>query len=79
VADGEAYGDTERACALERRRLAGGADRQRRNRHQVIRAKSVEKAQGEGCRNEEHWAWILALAIRDETTNWSSDFAVIWS
>jgi len=54
VADREAHGDTERARALERRRLAGGADRQRRNRHQMIRAQSVEKAQREGRGDEEH-------------------------
>ena len=43
VADREAHGDAERARALERGRLAGGADRQRRDRHQMIRAEPWRK------------------------------------
>ena len=54
MTDCEAHGDAERARALERRCVAGGADRQRRNRHQVIRAESMEKAQSEGRGDEEH-------------------------
>ncbi len=54
VADREAHGDPERARALDRRCLGGGADRQRRNRHQMIRAESMEKAQSEGRGDEEH-------------------------
>jgi hypothetical protein len=48
VTDREANGDAERACPLQRWRLARIADRQRCNRHQMISAEPVKEAQGEG-------------------------------
>ena len=38
---------------VDRGRVAGGANRQRRDSHQVIGAKAVEKAQTEGSREKE--------------------------
>ena len=47
VSDGEAHRDAERARALHRRRFRAGAHRQRRDRHQVIGAESVQESERE--------------------------------
>ena len=54
MTDRKAHGDTERARASDRRRLAGAAERQRRDRHQMISAETVEESQNESGRDEQH-------------------------
>ena len=54
VADCEANGDAERARPLNGRCITGAANRKRRNRHEVIGAKTMEKAESKGGRNQEH-------------------------
>ena len=48
VADCEANGYAERARPLNGRCITGAANGQRRNRHEVIGAKTMEKAESEG-------------------------------
>ena len=48
VPEREAHRDTEGTGALHGRRVAAGADRQRRDRHQVISAQAVKKPEDEG-------------------------------
>jgi len=48
VTDGESDGDAKGARPLHGGCIADGANRQRRNSHQMIRAKTMEKAQNEG-------------------------------
>jgi hypothetical protein len=49
----EAYRDAQRARACDGGRFAAGAKRQRRDRHQVIGAKAVEKSECE-CGGKEN-------------------------
>ena len=43
---------TERARTSDGWRFRAGAERQRRNRHQVIRAEPVKESEGESCREK---------------------------
>ena len=69
VADGEPHRDAERARALDRRRFAAGAERQRRDRHQVIGAEPVENAQKE-CGGKKDHGW-------DSNTTGAADLRLI--
>ena len=48
VPDGETDGHAHRARAPQRRRFPGRANRQRRDRHEVIGAETMEKTQDKG-------------------------------
>ena len=63
VSDGESHRDAERTGAPHRWRFSAGAHRQRRDRHQVIRAESVKKSENES-RGEQNQDVTAAVSRR---------------
>ena len=68
MADREAHRDPDSARARDRRRFPHCANRQRRNRHQVIGAETVEESEGQCGREQEHNAVYCSFRTQRTST-----------